>query len=65
MAAAVSGLSPVIMMRANAHGAQAGETVFDAAFDDVFEIDDAEGGRVLGDHERRAARAGDLLDAIA
>ena len=42
---------------ADAHGAQAGEALLEAALDDVFEVNDAERRRVLGDHQRRAALA--------
>jgi hypothetical protein len=40
---------------ADAHGAEAGEALLEAALDDVLEIDDAEGGGVLRDDQRRAA----------
>ena len=46
MAAAVSGLSPVIMTRADAHGAQLAEALLHAALDDVLQVDDAEQTRV-------------------
>ena len=41
--------------RADAHAAQLGEALADAALDDVLELDDAEEPTVLGDGERRAA----------
>ena len=50
---------------ANAHGAQAGEAILQAALDDVLEVDDAERGGVLRDHQRRAALARDLFHAVA
>ena len=46
---------------ADAHAAQLGEALADAALDDVLEVDDAEQPAVLGDGERRAARLGDRL----
>src|SRR5262244_3452443 len=46
---------------ADAHAAQLGKTLADAALDDVLEVDDAKQFPVLGDGERRAAGAGDLL----
>ena len=51
---------------ADAHAAQLGEALADAALDDVLEMDDAEQLAVLGDGQRRAAglgdRVGDRLD---
>ena len=51
---------------ADAHAAQLGEALADAALDDVLEVDDAEQLAVLGDRQRRAAglrdRVGDGLD---
>ena len=44
---------------ADAHAAQFGEALADAALDDVLEMNDAEQPAVLGDRERRAARLGD------
>ena len=44
---------------ADAHAAQLGETLANAALDDVFKMNDAEQFTVLGDGERRAARFGD------
>ena len=41
---------------ADAHAAQLGEALADAALDDVLEVNDAEQPAVLGDRERRAAR---------
>ncbi len=46
---------------ADAHAAQLGEALADAALDDVLEMDDAEQLAVLGDRERRAAGFGDAL----
>ena len=46
---------------ADAHAAQLGEALADAALDDVLELDDAEHAAVLGDGERRAAGLGDLV----
>ena len=46
---------------ADAHAAQLGEALADAALDDVLEVDDAEQAAVLGDGERRAAGLGDLV----
>ena len=47
--------------RLDAHPAQLGEALLDAALDDVLELDDAERRlRALGDDERRAALLGDL-----
>ncbi len=48
--------------RADAHLAQLVEALLDAALDDVLEVDDAERPVVAGDHERRAALAGDAVD---
>ena len=45
--------------RLDAHAAQLGEALLDAAFDDVLELDDAEHARAFGDDERRAALLGD------
>ena len=51
---------------ADAHAAQLGEALADAALDDVLEVDDAEQPAVLGDGERRAAGlrdgVGDRID---
>ncbi len=46
---------------ADAHAAQFGEALADAALDDVLEMDDAEQAAVLGDRQRRAAGLGDLV----
>ena len=46
---------------ADAHAAQLGEALADAALDDVLEVDDAEQPAVLGDGQRRAAGLGDLV----
>ena len=40
MAAAVSGLSPVIITVLDAHAAQLGEALLDAALDDILEMND-------------------------
>jgi hypothetical protein len=47
--------------RADAHLAQLGEALADAALHDVLEVDDAEQATVPGHGERRAAGLGDLL----
>ena len=47
--------------RADAHAAQFGKALADAALDDVLELDDAEQPAVLGDRQRRAAGLGDLV----
>ena len=46
---------------ADAHAAQLGKALADAALDDVLEVDDAEQPAVLGDGERRAAGLGDRV----
>jgi hypothetical protein len=61
MAAAVRGLSPVIITGADAHGAEAVEALLDAALHDVLEVDDAEQAVAVGDGERRAARIRDAM----
>src|SRR4029078_5433862 len=43
------------------HAAQLAEALLDAAFHDVLELDDAEHARAIGDEQRRAAAARDLL----
>src|SRR5207237_1403851 len=48
-----------------AHAAQLGEALLDAAFDDVFEIDDAERAIFFGDDEWSAAAFGDVFDGAA
>ena len=45
MAAAVSGLSPVIMTRADAHRPQLRDALLHAALDDVLQVDDARAAR--------------------
>ena len=45
----------------DAHAAQLGEALLDAALDDVLELDDAEHARVVADDQRRAAAARDVL----
>ena len=52
MAAAVSGLSPVIMTDADAHRAQLRDALLHAAFDDVLQVNDAE---QRAGHRRRPA----------
>ena len=47
--------------RADAHAAQLGEALADAALDDVLEVDDAEEPAVLRHGERRAAGLADAL----
>ena len=64
MAAAVSGLSPD-HDGANAHGAELIEALLHAAFDDVFEMDDAEGATVFGYDKRCAAGTGAGVDGFA
>ena len=59
MAAAVSGLSPVIMTVRMPIGAEAREALLDAALDHVLQMDDAEHPRAVGHDQRRAARARD------
>ena len=46
---------------ADAHAAELGEALADAAFDDVLELDDAEQLAVLGHRKRRASGLGDPL----
>ena len=51
--------------RADAHGAQRGETLLDAGLHHVLEMDDAEQARtVSADRQRRAARRRDLRDRL-
>src|SRR5262249_61284421 len=47
---------------ADAHAAQLGEALLDAALDDVLEVDDAEHLAARRHGQRRAARARDALD---
>src|SRR6185437_13631772 len=54
MAAAVSGLSPVIIT-VQAHAAQFGEPLANAAFHDVLQVDDAERAAILRHGQRRTA----------
>jgi hypothetical protein len=49
---------------ADAHGAHLREAFAHAAFHDVLEVDDAEEAIVFGDHEWRAAQAGDAVRHI-
>ncbi len=65
MAAAVSGLSPVIITVLMPMRRSSAEALFDAAFDDVFEIDDAQRRLPFGDDQRRAAALGDVFDGVA
>ena len=46
---------------ADAHAAQFGEALADAALDDVLELDDAEQPAVAGNSKRRAAGLGDFV----
>ena len=46
---------------ADAHAAQLGKALADAALDDVLELNDAEEPAVLGDRQRRAARLGNRI----
>ena len=61
IAAAVSGLSPVIITVRMPILRKRRKALADAALDDVLQMDDAEQAAVLGDRERRAARLGDPL----
>ena len=61
IAAAVSGIVAGDHHGADAHLAQLGEALADAALDDVLEVDDAQQFAVLGDGQRRAAGLGDRL----
>src|SRR5208283_2664778 len=47
---------------ADAHFAELGEALLDAAFDNVLELDEAEGFGTVGHEERRGALAGDFLN---
>ena len=49
---------------ADAHLAQLGETLADAALDDILEIDDAEQLAIAGHGQRRAAGGGDGIDRL-
>ena len=49
--------------RAHAHRAQPGEALLDAVLDHVRQLDHAEHVLAFGDHQRRGAAAGDLVDA--
>src|SRR5262249_50995867 len=51
--------------RLDAHAAQLGEALADAALDDVLQFDHAERLAVLGDDERRRALPGDRLGRAA
>ena len=64
MAAAVSGLSPVIMIGLDPHAAQLQEALLDAALDDVLQVDDPEDLAVAADHQRRCAAPGDLVHHV-
>jgi hypothetical protein len=46
----------------DAHASQLIEAFAHAAFDNVFQMNDAEGAFVIGNHQRRAARRGDALN---
>ena len=46
---------------ANAHPAQFGEALADAALDDILEVDDAKQTAVLGNRQRRAAGLGNRI----
>jgi hypothetical protein len=59
MAAAVSGLSPVIITVRDTHLAQPGEALANAAFDDVLEMREAEQLAAQRDRQRRATGFGD------
>ena len=69
MAAAVSGLSPVIMTVGCPWRRRSSKRSLDALLDDVLEVDHAERPRrgvaaLLGDDERGAAAVGDPLDHV-
>ena len=64
MAAAVSGLSPVIITVRMPEAAQLVEALAEAGLHDVLEADHAEDASVVGDDQRRAARARDRLDEL-
>ena len=49
---------------ADAHLAKLGEAFLDAALDDVLEMDDAEHFAAFGDHQRRAAGAGNVVHGV-
>ena len=63
MAAAVSGLSPVIMTVLMPMRRSSPKRSLDAALDDVLQLDDAEHPRAVAHHQRRAAAARDVLHA--
>ena len=65
IAAAVTGLSPVIITVLMPMRRSCGETLLDVGLDDVLQMDDAEQPAVFGQAERRAAGAGDALDGGA
>src|SRR5262249_1099442 len=47
--------------RLDAHAAQLGETLLDAALDDVLQLDGGEDARAVGHHQRRGAAPGDRV----
>ena len=49
--------------RLDAHAAQFGETLLDAALDDIFEFDDSKHLGTIGDHQGRAATTGNVINA--
>ena len=61
IAAAVSGLSPVIITVRMPIRRSSDEALADAALDDVLQVDDAEQPAVLRHGQRRAAGLGDLV----
>ena len=64
IAAAVSGLSPVIMTVRIPAARSWAKRSLDAVLDDVLELDHPEHPRALGDHERRRAAARDPVDVL-
>ena len=64
MAAAVSGLSPVIITVRMPGGAQLGEPLLDPGLDDVLELDDPEHLGTVGHHERGGSGPGDAVDEV-
>ena len=62
IAAAVRGLSPVIMTVRMPIARSSSKRSFMPLLDDVLEVDHAEHARSLGDGERRAAARGDAVD---
>ena len=61
MAAAVSGLSPVIITRADAHGAQLRQPLLHAALHHVLQMNHAQRAPAIGHRQRRSALARNSL----